>query len=353
MRHVLVFLVGLSVLAGSVTAYAASLDLQSAKITVFTNTLQSPVVGISLSASSIALGQPAHASALLNGATENAGGSLKYTVFSDTTCSTVFASSTKAVVNAAVPQSDDVTFTAMGTFYWQAAYSGDGNNQPAITGCTDHALAVSGVGQVQKTTEINETGTEVSASFATAPVPGHLLVAVVVTSTGNATITLDTPGWILAISNVGDPAVAIYYKVAEADEPAAHAVRTSGNGIAAVLSEYSGVDVNTPLGHTASGTVDTIVANNGGAFTCGAVTVGANERLIVAGAGASNGATSLNDAWDDSFIEQADEGAGNLRFAAAHRIVTEAGTYSTGSTLQGSSGNALVTCQTAAFNLTP
>ena len=34
------------------------------------------------------------------------------------------------------------TFPIAGTFYWQAAYSGDINNAPATSACTDEVLTV-------------------------------------------------------------------------------------------------------------------------------------------------------------------------------------------------------------------
>ncbi len=44
-------------------------------------------------------------------------------------------------------------------------------------------------------------------------------------------------------------------------------LRDQRDGIAAVLSEHEGVDVNIPLGRTASGTVATVVPDNGGGIS--------------------------------------------------------------------------------------
>ena len=49
---------------------------------------------------------------------------------------------TMTVTNGVVPDSDPVTFTTAGTFYWQAAYSGDANNLPAKGVCTSEILIV-------------------------------------------------------------------------------------------------------------------------------------------------------------------------------------------------------------------
>jgi uncharacterized repeat protein (TIGR01451 family) len=81
--------------------------------------------------------------ATLTGASSGAGGTVTYTVYSDATCDTVVADAgTKAVTNGAVPASDGVTFPNAGTFYWQAVYSGDADNAPATSACTDEVLTV-------------------------------------------------------------------------------------------------------------------------------------------------------------------------------------------------------------------
>jgi fimbrial isopeptide formation D2 family protein len=81
--------------------------------------------------------------ATLTGASAAAGGTVTYTVFSDDECTTEFADAgTKNVVNGIVGASDPVTFPTAGTFYWQAAYSGDINNAPATSVCTDEVVTV-------------------------------------------------------------------------------------------------------------------------------------------------------------------------------------------------------------------
>ena len=82
-------------------------------------------------------------SATLTGQSADAGGTVTYTVYSDSSCSTLVASAgTVAVTNGAVPNSDPVSFGAPGTFYWKATYSGDSNNDPAVSICTDETVTV-------------------------------------------------------------------------------------------------------------------------------------------------------------------------------------------------------------------
>jgi hypothetical protein len=77
------------------------------------------------------------------GATADAGGTVTYTVYSDNTCSTQVADAgTKTVTNGNVPDSDPVTFNDAGTFFWQAVYSGDANNNGATSDCTSEKLLV-------------------------------------------------------------------------------------------------------------------------------------------------------------------------------------------------------------------
>jgi uncharacterized repeat protein (TIGR01451 family) len=85
----------------------------------------------------------------LTGATSTAGGTVTYRVYTNSTCSTLAASQISGqppavtVTNAAVPNSGAVTFLALGTFYWQAVYSGDTNNNGATSPCTSEPVIVS------------------------------------------------------------------------------------------------------------------------------------------------------------------------------------------------------------------
>jgi hypothetical protein len=81
--------------------------------------------------------------ATLIGASGTAGGTVTYTVYSGTNCLTIFASAgTKTVTSGVAPASDAVLFGSPGTFFWQAVYSGDGNNNSASSGCNDEQVSV-------------------------------------------------------------------------------------------------------------------------------------------------------------------------------------------------------------------
>jgi hypothetical protein len=103
----------------------------------------SPTITTTLSASTVTIGIPVHDSATLTGATADAGGTVTYTAYTDSSCTqNAQSAGTKTVTNGVVPNSDPVTFPTAGTFYWQASYSGDANNNAATSACTSEVLVV-------------------------------------------------------------------------------------------------------------------------------------------------------------------------------------------------------------------
>ena len=110
----------------------------------FTNhTKVSPTIGTTLSATPVVIGTAVHDSSALTGATATAGGTVTYTVYTDSNCTLGAQSAgTKTVTNGTVPDSDPVTFNSAGDYYWQAAYSGDADNNPATSPCGSEHLVV-------------------------------------------------------------------------------------------------------------------------------------------------------------------------------------------------------------------
>jgi hypothetical protein len=102
-----------------------------------------PGITTTLSAASVDVGSTVHDSAALNGATSDAGGTVTYTVYTDSACTLgARAAGTKTVTNDSVPDSNALAFNTAGTFYWQAVYSGDTKNNGATSLCTDETLVV-------------------------------------------------------------------------------------------------------------------------------------------------------------------------------------------------------------------
>ena len=96
--------------------------------------------------SPVAIGASVYDTATLSGATANASGYVTYGLFSDSSCSQEVADLTptdNSVVNAVVPASEPYTFTAAGTYYFRATYSGDNNNTgPVSSPCMSEVMVV-------------------------------------------------------------------------------------------------------------------------------------------------------------------------------------------------------------------
>jgi hypothetical protein len=110
----------------------------------YTNkTKLSPSISTTLSANPVPVGSTVHDSATLTGATADAGGTVKYTFYTNDTC-TLGAqdAGTVTVTNGVVPDSNPITFNAAGDFFWQAVYTPDANNNPATSACTSEHLVV-------------------------------------------------------------------------------------------------------------------------------------------------------------------------------------------------------------------
>jgi hypothetical protein len=103
----------------------------------------SPTIATTLSATSVDVGSTVHDSATLTGATSGASGSVTYTVYTDNACTlNPRDAGTVTVSNGTVPDSNALAFNSVGTFYWQAVYTGDGDNNGATSACTSEVLTV-------------------------------------------------------------------------------------------------------------------------------------------------------------------------------------------------------------------
>ncbi len=102
-----------------------------------------PTIATTLSGTSVQVGSSVHDSAALTGATSNAGGTVQYTVYTDSECTLgPIDAGLKAVSDGIVTDSNPITFNSAGTWYWQAVYSGDANNTGATSTCTEEVLTV-------------------------------------------------------------------------------------------------------------------------------------------------------------------------------------------------------------------
>ena len=111
------------------------------------NTCKTPTVSTTIvPAGPLNVGTAAHDTATISGGTADAGGTISYKLYSDSTCTTLVEDLTptvNTVVNGVAPDSKAHTFDSPGTFYFYAVYSGDARNiGPVNSGCASEPLVI-------------------------------------------------------------------------------------------------------------------------------------------------------------------------------------------------------------------
>jgi hypothetical protein len=102
---------------------------------VVTIVKNSPTLGTTPSAGG-SIGTVLNDTGTLSGATANAGGTITFNLYSDSTCTTlVYGPDVENVASGAASTSPGFTTVAAGTYYWTADYSGDANNNTASSAC--------------------------------------------------------------------------------------------------------------------------------------------------------------------------------------------------------------------------
>ncbi len=148
----------------------------------------SPTISTALSASSISPGFTAYDTSTLSGAVNSSGtATVTYSYYTNNTCTAgqVSLAPVTVATNGTVPNSSTVTFNSAGTYYWQAVYSGDANNNTASSPCT-------ATNNEQLTVKASPTiSTALSAGTITAGTGVHdtSTLSGAVNSTGTATVT--------------------------------------------------------------------------------------------------------------------------------------------------------------------
>ena len=103
------------------------------------STLTTTLSGIGQSGASVTVGQgtPVTDTATVGGAgAPTASGTVSYAVYKDPTCKSLAAQAgTGTVTNGVARPSTAISKLAPGTYYWQASYSGDVNNQASVSAC--------------------------------------------------------------------------------------------------------------------------------------------------------------------------------------------------------------------------
>ncbi|MBI3639254.1 MAG: SBBP repeat-containing protein [Thaumarchaeota archaeon] len=118
------------------TSYNAADDAFVSKLTSNLIKMNPTSISTTLSGSSIPIGSSITDSATLSGNTANAGGTVTYNIYNNTSCTgTPVFTSAVTVTNGVVPSSSAFTPSVAGGYNAQAVYSGDSNNAGSTSTC--------------------------------------------------------------------------------------------------------------------------------------------------------------------------------------------------------------------------
>ncbi|TML19670.1 MAG: hypothetical protein E6G39_01255 [Actinobacteria bacterium] len=136
----------------------------------------------------IPVGTTVYDTSTLSGSTTNAGGTVRYRIYTDNTCGTLLGGTAgnafntqtdKAVTNASPGNSDSITLNTAGTFYFQATYqTGDTNNVAgAMSTCSSEAVTVQATPAPHSTPAIEIKDTITVSGLSASP-SGNLVVGI-------------------------------------------------------------------------------------------------------------------------------------------------------------------------------
>ena len=128
-----------AVYSGDANNFGASSPCTAGTNEQLTVTKASPTISTALSAGTITAGTAAHDTSTFTGLVNSTGtATVAYSYYTNNTCTTgtVAVNTVTVPTSGIVPNSSTVTFTSAGTYYWQAVYSGDANNNGASSPCT-------------------------------------------------------------------------------------------------------------------------------------------------------------------------------------------------------------------------
>ncbi|MGO9898628.1 MAG: Ig-like domain-containing protein [Solirubrobacteraceae bacterium] len=189
-----------------------------------TTTLTTSLSGAGKLGTDITVGEtaPITDTATLTGGSGAATGTVTYNVYSDSACTDAVSQGTPEPITTfgTMPASAPVTISTPGTYYWQAVYSGDTNNDGSVSTCGSEqetvsaAPTVSGVkassGPTAGGTTVTITGTNLTGAtavkFGLTPASSFTVVsATEITATspagsGTVDVTVSTAGGTSAIS---------------------------------------------------------------------------------------------------------------------------------------------------------
>ncbi len=185
--------------------------------------------------------------ATLSGANSaTAGGTVTYSVYSDSAC-TVSAGSggTVTVTSGSVPASSAVTLDTAGTYYWGASYSGDSANAASTSACGPgdevETVAVGSTGLTTSLSGDSQTGTTISVPVNTAVTDAATLSGTYAAIAGG-TVTYTAYSNSACTTSVGSGGTV---SVSNGSVPASGAVTLASPGTYYWQASYSGDVANT------------------------------------------------------------------------------------------------------------
>jgi hypothetical protein len=257
---------------GESTYFGLEASLTAGVITVgYSSTLATTLTGGGQTGGAITVvqGTPVTDSATVGGSGASvATGTVTYSVYSNSTCTTPAAAAGSASVSGGVAGASSAVATlGPGTYYWRATYSGDLNNQKATSACGSEVLSV----LAPTSTSTSQSGSGLSGTTITVPsgtpVTDTATIAgsLAATSTGTvsyglyedskctipaapaspATVSKDVAGASLPVK----PAPGTYYWEASYSGDAADAASTSSCG-SEVLIVAKAVNLSLPAAKT-------------------------------------------------------------------------------------------------------
>jgi hypothetical protein len=115
-------------------------------------------------------------------------GTVTYGLFSSSSCAAatkVFAGGTSAVsAGVAAPSAPVTAALATGTYYWEAAYSGDAHNDASVSACGSEVLTVTAATTIGG--GASSTGTSITITITCEVVPCTVTVTITITESGKA-----------------------------------------------------------------------------------------------------------------------------------------------------------------------
>jgi hypothetical protein len=141
-------------------------------------------------------------------------GTVDYTIYSDPTCTTEISNTSPLTITPAgtLPGSDPISIPTVGTYYWQATYSGDANNAPSASTCGAagevETVTAAGAATSLATTLSggDQTGPSISVPAGTAVADAATLTGTnAATATGTITYDVYSDSGCTTLENAGTP----------------------------------------------------------------------------------------------------------------------------------------------------